>query len=272
MSVNKYRIVQSTLDKQINIPIEMKWDFAGRQDSIEEYQKTILEEIVGSANDFEISRFSHRPYTTNTGEKTSINYRFLFYSGNPANVGSANNTNYVSSYLTVGFTGQELYYYSKPFTKSFFKLDFYDTQEPTTQKNYFTIILPVQQGSTQSVSISPTLPNVNVKRPIMSLDYIGDKEGFFIYWLRSREYININQFYMSAKFFNGRTGTYTTMINRPQYNLPNPYTFNGNNFFYYKVILNYLDKTYRVVKPDNNFLRYGAGLSPIRWYEYVNPV
>jgi hypothetical protein len=272
MTVNKYKIVRSTLDKQIDIPIEMKWDFSGRDDSVDEYEKTILEEIIGTANDFEVSRFSHDTYIRAGNEKTSINYHFFFYSGNPANIPTATINNYVSDYQAVGFTGQELYYFSKPFTKSFFKLDFYDTPEPTSQKNYFTIILPVQQGFTESTSISLSLSDVDVKIPRMRLDYIGDKEGFFIYWLRKQNYIDINQFFMSAKFFNGRTGTYTTMVNTPQFQIPSPYTFNGDDYFYYRVRLDYTNKTYRVFRPTNNFIRVGREQQPITWYEYVNPI
>jgi len=76
---------------------------------------------------------------------------------------------------------------------------------------------------------------------------------------------------MSAKFFNGKTGIFTTMVNQPQFQLPGPYTFNGDNYFYYKVTLNYTDKTYRVNSPINN-IRFGPIIQPIRWYEYVNPV
>jgi hypothetical protein len=272
MSVSKYKILQSSLDRQIDIPIEIKWDFSGREDSVEEYQKTVLEEVIGLANDFEIDRFSHNTYFEQNVEKTSINYEFYFYSGSTANIPTANITDYVDSYQVDGFTGEELYYYRKPFTKSFFKLDFYDTANPTTQKNYFTIILPVQQGFTENISISQTLPNVNVKKPKMKLDFIGDKEGFFIYWLRSRDFIDLSEFYMSAKFFNGRTGVFTTMINTPQFQIASPFTFNGENYFYYKVNLNYNNKTYEVFNPTNLVQRVGLDSLPIVWYEYVNPV
>ena len=59
MSVNKIKIIRPTTDNYVDIPIEMKWDFAGHDDSILEYQKDIVEEIIGSPNDFEVSRFSH---------------------------------------------------------------------------------------------------------------------------------------------------------------------------------------------------------------------
>ena len=42
---------------------------------------------------------------------------------------------------------------------------------------------------TKIVQVEP----VEIKKPEMILDYIGsDKEGFFIYWLRSRDFIDVN--------------------------------------------------------------------------------
>jgi hypothetical protein len=52
--------------------------------------------------------------------------------------------------LNVGFT-QQIYYSWKPFTKSFFKLDLYNSPEDKNQQLYLSIILPVQQGDTQTV-------------------------------------------------------------------------------------------------------------------------
>ncbi len=272
MAVNKYKIVLPTNDQHIDIPVEIRWDFSGRDFSIDEYQKDIVTQLVGTANDFEVDRFAHNTYVEIGVEKTSVNYEFNFFSGNPNSVTSSTISNWVCSYIAEGFTSNEIYYYSKPFTKSFFKLDFYDTTDLKTQKNYFTIILPVQQGYTESVEISSILPNVDIRKPKFKLDYIGDKEGFFIYWLRKREYIDISEFYMSAKFFDARLGVYVKMMNTPQWSIPSTYTFNGDNYFYHKVNLNYNDKTYEIYKTNNLVQRVGTENLPIQWYEYVNPV
>jgi len=107
----------------------------------------------------------------------------------------------------------------------------------------------------------------------MGLDFVGDKEGFFIYWLRENFYININEFYMSAKFFNARRGIFVNMMNRPQSIFSasgNYYTFNKANYFYYRVSLNYPSKTYEVYDTLTG-LRVGTDVSSINWYEYLNP-
>lgn len=257
--------ITSLTGKTITLPIEIKWDLYGRTDSIEKYQDEVQEQILGKPVDFEISRYSHKPYSNNL---TEINHKFYFYNGNPSNIPSSTISNWSNSYLATGFDSTEIYYYFKSFTKSFFKLDFYDQKNPNTQTNYFTIILPVQQGLTETVSISTAIPNVQIKKPDMKLDFVGDKEGFFIYWLRNTDFLNINTFYMTAKFFDGKSGVYIKMMTTRQSALPNPYTFNGNDYFYRKVVLDLDNRTYEIL--DNFDNRIGMG-TPIVWYEYVNP-
>ena len=75
MSVNNsYRFAGPITEKYINIPLEIKWDFSGREDDIERYTKTITEQVIGSPGQFEISRYSHKEYGQNN--ITTLNYDF----------------------------------------------------------------------------------------------------------------------------------------------------------------------------------------------------
>lgn len=267
MSVNKFKILQDDVNKYLNIPVEMTWDFTGRDQAIEEYEKTILNEVIGQPKDFEVLRFSHKP-TLNAF--TDINYEFNFFD-NTVPVQIATPLNWASTYFNTGFNVQDIYYYTNPFTKSFFKLDFYDTPNEPTQKNYFTVIIPVQQGLSQTALLSTFVPPVDIRIPTFKLDFVGDKEGFFLYWLREKNYIDINTFYMSAKFFDARTGVFVRMTNRLQtLLLPTFFTFNNSNYFYYKVTLDYSSFTYKVNDVISN-IEVGNATQPIKLYEYVNP-
>ena len=265
MSVNKFVIRQDGFDnKQVNIPVELKWDYLGMDMAIEEYEKNIITEVIGVGRDFEISRFAHAP-ATGTTNNTEINYEFYFYSG-----GSLTDiNNWRVNYLSEGFTPQEVYYYENNFSNSFFKLDFYDTPDEKKQVNYLTVILPTQQGLKMDAQMQRTL--VSIKKPEFVLDYVGDKEGFHIYWLRKQVYINLSEFYMTAKFFDARLGVYVRMTNTPQSNIANKFTFTPNDYFYYKVNLDYTNKTYEVYATSNLTQRVGIDGFPILWYEYVNP-
>lgn len=262
MSVNKYVLLQNNfVDRQVNIPIQMDWNMYGQDMAIDEYQSYITKKVVGKPFDFEVNRFSHA--ADNQGE-TRVNYQFNFYSGGTLN----DPNNWKVSYFGEGFTTQEVYYYTNNFSNSFFKLDLYDTPEEKTQKNYITLILPTQQGLIMTANMQNTI--VNLKKPEMILDFVGDKEGFFIYWLKSRDFLNIDTFYMSAKFYNAKTGSFTKMMNKPQSDIiGNKYYFEGVWNFYYKVVLDYPNQTYKIYNTKTND-RVGL-TTPIKWFEYVNP-
>ena len=266
---NNFRFTIPTKDTYLNLPIEVKWDFYGRDDSIELYEEDVIKEIIGSPKDFEIIRFSHESY--NNGDNTDVNYEFNFFDNQPSagtNILTSSPTDWTPSYLNEGFTSDQIYYYEKPFTKSFFKLDFYDTDDVNTQTLYFTIIVPVQQGGFEIASISPLIPNVDIRTPTFKLDFVGDKEGFFVYWLRKKNVIDLSTFYMSAKFFNAKLGGFVKMMNTPQSNLPDKFIFDARKYFFYKVTLDYNNFTYSIY--DIVGARVGT-TSSIKWYEYVNP-
>ena len=274
MSVNKFVIRQDgPVNKQINIPVELKWDYLGLDLAIDEYETKMIKDVIGVGRDFEVSRFAHAPATGTTND-TVVNYEFYFYSG-----GSLDQiSNWRIDYQSEGFTPQEIYYFSNNFSNSFFKLDLYDTPDEKQQTNYVTIILPTQQGDIMEAQMQRTL--VNIKKPKFALDYIGDKDGFFIYWLKKRTFLNLNTFYMSAKFFDAKAGQFKRMMtgrgsnpadltNGPQANLiGNKYAFDSTEYFYYTVKLDYRDLTYQVLNTYGQ--RMGTNI-PIKWYEYVNP-
>lgn len=249
----------------------MKWDFLGRDESIDEFQSQVVSDLIGIPGNFEISRFVHEE-ENQENEKTSITYNFYFYSGaNPSNVSVLTSTqnNWVNSFIAEGFTTSEIYYNTKPFTKSFFKLDFYDSTSSTEQKIYLTLILPLQQGDKENASIAPLLPNIQIFKPSQTLDFLKNNEGFFIYWLRDFDYLKIDTFFMSAKFFDAKLGVFVKMTNQPQSSFPNKFNFISDDKFYYKVVLDYEKFTYKVFDMNTN-LRVGSS-TPINWYEYINP-
>ena len=58
MNANRIKIVKDDIDKFVNIPISMQWDFMGRDDSISEYEIDAIKQVTGAPIDFEISRFA----------------------------------------------------------------------------------------------------------------------------------------------------------------------------------------------------------------------
>ena len=270
---NHYRITLNPNDTEINIPIEITFDMEGREQAVEQFETNAVQTLINGIEDFEIGRFAHASWDNNP-DKTEINYIFNFFNpnlpttfiNNPPSIG-----NWLDDYQYATFTDSEIYYFSNSFKGSFFKLDFYDSKIQESQKLLFTVILPTQQGVKEPGTIGPALnpTNVMVKKPKYILDYTGaDKEGFFFYWLRKRDFINVDTFYMTAKFFDARLGVFVKMMNEPQSGLSSKFLFEGSDYFYYKVKLDYTTKTYEIFDRFN--VRQGEG-TPINWYEYVNP-
>jgi hypothetical protein len=279
MAVNKIQITQDGLtNKELVIPIQLTWDYLGLDQSIDEYEANIIKEVTGTYGDFEVTRFAHAPITvsdpnSNTPfEFTDIKYEFNFYSGGSL----SSTTSWENSYIKEGFTPQEIYYYTNNFSNSFFKLDLYDNVDEKRQTNYITIIIPTQQGLTMPAIMQRT--PVNIKKPYFVLDYVGDKEGFFIYWLKKRNFLNIKTFFMTAKFYDAKNGYFTKMMNMPQSSIVgDKFTFDSTQYFYYRVELDYEKQNYQVFSMNKKQTLYSnlgdrAGATiPIKWYEYVNP-
>jgi len=267
MAVNNYRILMNGEIKQVTIPIELDWDYDGHSQSIDLYEDEVVKEVIGMGYDFEVDRFPHD--VDPTTKKTEINYEFYFYSG-----GSLTDiNNWSNSYIPEGLTVKDIYYFSNDFTKSFFKLDFYDSVDDKKQTNYITVILPTQQGFKVPALLNTT--PVNIKSPKFSLDYIGDKEGFFFYWLKNLDFVPVNTFYMTAKFYNAKTGKFTKMMNAPQSSLSagETYNFDSITYFYYRVVFDYVNQAYRVYRfnPVTGVEERVGTTTPIKWYEFVNP-
>jgi hypothetical protein len=291
MDVNKYTIRQDggLTDKTITFPIQLDWDYSGLDQAIDEFEVEAINKVIGVGRDFEVTRFAHAPQnavSVNLGEDalpisprynptddTYIQYQFYFHSGGT----SVNNVNNWSiDYRQEGFTAQQIFYYNNNFSNSFFKLDLYDNVDEKKQTNYVTIILPTQQGLTMDAIMNKTL--VKIKKPDFVLDYVGDKEGFFIYWLKKRTFLNVRTFYMTAKFYDAEKGVFVKMMNMPQsVSSGTTTTFDNSKFFYYRVELDYEKQTYQVFNTNpaqniyNNYKQRAGTSVPIKWYEYVNP-
>lgn len=267
MTVNKFKFTRDNLTKKITIPLDMKFDPYGRQQMTDQYVDELVQEIINPPKDYEVTRFSHEPFGSSL---TSTNYQFYFFDNAVPITNVGNNENYWQNTYTNNFTPDELYYYSNSFKNSFFKLDLYDSLNKQQQKVYITLILPVQQGKFEEVTLQNN-DQVQVRKPNYQLDFIGDKEGYFIYWLRDPSVLGLTNFYMTAKFFDGKTGQFIRFMNKPQSSISgNNTNFNPEENFYYGVHLNYVNDTYSLSSFNNDF-RAGTTMNPIKFYQYVNP-
>jgi hypothetical protein len=283
--VNNFRLrynplqnANTDIDLALQTPILTTWDLNGVNESIDVFENEIVQKAVNPIDNFETIRYSHArwaPQIINVDPKTSTHYDFYFYSATTDSSITATTTNtaWVTDYRANGFTSRQIYYNEDVFSKSYFKLDFYDSKKSTSQQNLLTIIIPTQQGLTTSAVIGQN--TVAIRKPEYQLNFTGDKEGYFVYWLKSSEFFNpeINTLYMSVKFYDASIGGFKKMMNTPQGTLPDKFNFDQDIYFYYTLKLNYDDYTYEVFLENEitPLTKVGTDYNPIKWYEYVNP-
>jgi hypothetical protein len=274
--VNNYRFrLSADTSVGVQLPIMSDWDMGGTNDTIEIFENEILKKIINPIDDFETVRYSHQTWNDSIDniEKTSINYEFYFYSAstNSSVTAETNSNNWVVDYRANGLTTRNIYFDDKVFSNSFFKLDFYDTKNTTNQQIYLTIIIPSRNGETLRTNFG--YKTINILKPKFLLDFVGNKEGYYLYWLKSTEFIEINRLYMTAKYFDAQSGQFIKMMTRSQGELENKFNFNQEDYFYYVVDLDLNNYTYNINDESIGGVlnRVGTTTTPIKWYEYVNP-
>ena len=367
--MNKYKILNTNKNFQLQVSIPTTWDFANRGDLIDDYESIVAKEMVGVPQNFEMARFSRKPiYDSNNELITSVTYKFYFadYTQNTTTPLVLNPTWYNSYELGNTFTPEELKTNAKPVQKSFFKVDLYDSKDGRTQKNYLTLILngslslptevvtstttttyncnkiflqsnkkvnsitytdccnkrttinhngntysgeipcvlnssvitvntssgsfeipPVtgeylsingiivvmndcacidSSGNETNVTTTTTISDVvQSLAPTFELDHIGLNESYFIYWFKDFDILKLDKLYIRVKFFNGKTGEFTTFTTRKQtqINSTNPFRVN-NDYFYREVTFDFVNYLYDIKG-------FGKSLSIMDWYEYINP-
>lgn len=109
--------------------------------------------------------------------------------------------------------------------------------------------------------IIPPAQPPNLSYPNFYLDHVGNQEGYYIYWYQDEKIINLKEFFMTAKFFDGSTGTFTRFTTIPQMQTKIP-----NDELYYRVILDYPNKLYKITNTTDTI-----PIQQVEWYEYNNP-
>ena len=294
MSVNRIQIKASLGEKQITIPIGQTFDEVGREQLIRDYEVVEQQDNVNIIQDYETTRYSF-------SGGSFIHYEFKFYSGGT----------YFDKFKPLGYKDYELAKNKKSFVNSFFKFDYWDSPLRKEQKLMFSIVVPANNcdkdypamvdinedpleyfSQLASGDLAPgQLPEYDIYHPYITVGPTQVRnEGYYIQWLKERNLLEINTFYMSCNFFNAGTGQSTRMINKNPL-IPsgswNPTTDLGTydypEWFYYQVKLTIREGTetpkyyYNVYNYSNMNLQYGiqgssiGTLTPIIFYEYIEP-
>lgn len=269
--VSKIRLIKG---KSLNIPISLdtRFDITGQEDLIEKFSDDVLQDIINPVKDYEVSKFIH-DYDSSGDNGLYIAASFI---------DSTNNDQFwIDEYYPQGFDKEELVLFSKAVKNSFFKLDFFDTTSRERQKLQLTKIIPmylsnyamfdidkdgipdyeddmvdvdgdgIDDNTAGNDDFGDRFESSRLLKPTQTGTYIvpnlysnnvKNNEISDLFVFKSLSTKPFNEFYMSCRFFNAKTGDVVRMTNDPLIDSG----INPKKDFYYKVKLNRQKLTYEI--------------------------
>ena len=237
MSVNSYKInfnkFGNLTGSTINIPLNMEFQLVDQDEIVR--RKFVENEIKNNINpilDYEKCKFIPIiPFDGVINIVNTISYNLHF-------LNSSNQYNQNSFYGDIGFNSSDIKFRKKSYTKSFLRLNFYDTDITTTQRLLFFVTLFPRLSKTD-FSVGPlppwgTITSVNALKTNFILgDVLVNKdfnsEGYVLYYFRD-ELVNApKELYMSAEFNNAKNGSITRFMSTSNTNIPIDELLNQSN-------------------------------------------
>lgn len=188
--------------KVISVPIKIEFNPMDYSDLLNTLIKEEQEKNINLIEDRETIKFNN----------DNLTLEFNFYDG----------SGFTTNYLNAGFTNEEIQNKRNAFTKSFFRLDFFDSNIEQEQNLIFSEFLSLRD------SVQPVFP---LNR---------------LYWFKNDNVFldgGNRQVYFSVRFFNAKNGTISRFLNGPitnpltiqQYSSNPSWRFAGLNFVNPKV-------------------------------------
>lgn len=277
--VSKVRIVKG---KSLNIPIslETKFDITGQEDLIEKFSDDVLQDIINPVKDYEVSKFIHNYCVEEDEDCVNPGDNGLYIAASFIDK-SGNSPFWIDEYYPQEFNKEELVLFSNAVKNSFFKLDFFDTTSRERQKLQLTKIIPMYLSNLafydvdydgiadyeddmvdidgdgdddntagnedygdrfeSSQLIKPNQTGTYIV-PNLYSNNVKNNEISDLFVFKSLETKPFNEFYMSCRFFNAKTGDVVRMTNDPLIDSG----INPKKDFYYKVKLDRQKLTYEI--------------------------
>ena len=256
----------------------------GWTDNAEIMEKEILYQIINPTENYETIRYSHKPYI-NSNNFSQSDIWFYFYFGkysyqtiSPVDLVITGVT-YEQDYRLMDISLEENALMLKQLSESFFRLEFYKTSNDespniSNRRLVFSKNLSVPIG--EKVFYSGTtnggsIPfNDYIFFPVFFGSNYKNKENMYFFWFMDdtmfdETNLTGNTFYMTAKFYNSKTGDIFDFTNKTK--TPNGVIIEENDL-YYKVIIDRSNYTYEIFEFNGSLgNRIGQSNNPIVFYE-----
>ena len=217
----KFKITDAATVSTLNIPLDMTFQLVDQAEVIErKFVDVEVEKATNPIIDYEKVRVTPT-YTGSTilSAINSVIYNCHFW--DEPNNDYFNPPLYPSTtYAQIGFITGDLKFRKSNFTKSFIRLDFYDTDTVTNQRLISYIIIQPDirlsdiQTNSQLYPVSMKPVSFNMANPVGNNEVFG--EGYFIYHFKDEILSNDpKELYMRASFNNAKNGKTTNMMTAP---------------------------------------------------------
>lgn len=254
--------INITLNKELFFKTDLGWS-----DNFIEFEEQSLEKVINPPENYETLRYIHKPYTgmtTNIETKqTDIWFYFYFISGET----------YVQNYEATGLSNEENTLLLKQTTQSFFRLEFYktpnnDNPDRTNRKLVFAKNLTLPSG--EKFFLTKNGFNDLIYAPVFTGNNYRNKENMYIFWFQDETPYDDspytgNTFWMTAKYFNAKTGEILDFTNKC---MSKNEEINEINDLYYQMEIDRTDYSYQIFSYNGTKgTRIGTTTSPIKFYE-----
>ena len=187
--MNTYKVNPNLEQISLTFPILNTTSNNGYEELLRGIIREEKRKVSNEIKDAEKIRFRLADNGTNDLVNGGLNIQFFF-----KNVGDGL---YQNNWLAAGFTQEDISEGRKRLTKSFFRLDFYDSDVENEQNYLYSEFLDVANNSTPTFNLSGIFWIKNDKK------FLDDTT-------------NYRDLYISAKFFNASNGLTTSFVNSPQ--------------------------------------------------------
>lgn len=221
MNVKSYKILTPNLvgstGYTINVPIDQTTELAGQEDIIQrKFVDVEVENAINPIVDYEKVKLLPK---NNSGTLTNS----ILYT-----IHMLDNGTYPSNtfWADIGFTYEDFLFNKNGFTKSFLRLDFYDSDITASQRLLFFIsIFPkflVDEYNNDGTPPFPTDYDLSFTLGNTILDREANGEGFGLYHFKDEVLPTVNkELFMRSSFANAKTGKVTRFMatNNPSINI-----------------------------------------------------
>ena len=230
MLVDRYQIKLPRPESSattINVPVDLTPQMVDQEEIIDrKFVEVEVENAINPILDYEKVRFSPALIfpspSANTINPPIIQLQEVNYELNMLD--TTNNAYFTNtSYADIGFDDDDLRFRKNKLTKSFLRLDFYDSDILTDQRLVASMAINPNitfadiQPNSQLYPVANKRLSFKLNNPLINNEVFG--EGYFVYYFKDEVDINLPEFlYMRATFNNAKTGQVTglmTLNNQP---------------------------------------------------------